>query len=277
MLCVVLREEGRRERGRMVLLLKLRRVQGRYVRYDDDDNTSSGAGNDTIPISNINDDTSVPSSLSGPSFPLTDSGIHKENNPEEPSSEVKHDLMDIDGDVDANTNADTGNNIPPSSVTPSTSSSSFYPNERQTMDLFRVKNYGNKSIANTIQRRLYYRCTHKGCTASYHAVISPDANGKYNKPCSTSNCVITFKSAHNHIPPSKPPTLASVKEQAISQFGAGATPANVHAKFVREAPLPLSSKDTPSMSQVKNWKHSFSMKDMPTGIAFFYPILLFNN
>lgn len=79
---------------------------------------------------------------------------------------------------------------------------------------------------------------------------------------------MVFKSSHNHPPPSKPPTRADVKEKAVLQMSAGATPANVHAKFVREAALPLSSADVPTMSQLKNWKYEFSMKEMPTGMHY---------
>lgn len=133
------------------------------------------------------------------------------------------------------------------------------------MDLFRF-NYGNKPVVGTsVQRRLYYCCSHKGCEASYHAVLSPDANGKCKKPSSSSSCVMVFKSSHNHPPPSNPPTRADVKEKAILQMSVGASLANVHSNFVREAPLPLSSADVPTMSQLKNWKHEFSMKEMPTG------------
>jgi hypothetical protein len=53
-----------------------------------------------------------------------------------------------------------------------------------------------------------------------------------------------------------------VKEMAFLQMSAGATPSNVHA--VREAALPLSSTNAPTLSQLKNWKHVF-FDERPSG------------
>lgn len=71
------------------------------------------------------------------------------------------------------------------------------------------------------------------------------------------------------MPPTNPRIKKEVKECAIVQLSAGAMPSNVHKQIVNNAPLPLSSADVPSLSQIKNWKHALSIKDLPTGIAQF--------
>ena len=50
---------------------------------------------------------------------------------------------------------------------------------------------------------------------------------------------------------------------------AGATPGNVHKQLLNNAPLPISSADVPSLSQLKNWKHANSVRDMPSGMVLF--------
>lgn len=118
----------------MVLVIKLRCVQGNYVHFEDD---TAEAASVPPPFSDgvtspETSTTNKPDPVSGNNFPPIN-------------------CMDADED-----------NVPPS-ITP-VSSSSSHPNERETMDLFRFNNYGNKPVVGTsVQRRLYYRCSHKGC------------------------------------------------------------------------------------------------------------------
>jgi hypothetical protein len=171
--------------------------------------------------------------------------------------------IDEDGDVKQEPLETSGNLI--------STSLYHYPNNNLTMALFWFKNYGNKLVDNGTQRRSYYKCTHRECPATYHTTgsLSPEKKKDKDKAPSNNNTIV-FSNDHNHEPPPNSRTRSEVKEKALSQMSAGATPSNVHAEFVRNASLPLSSADVPTLAQLKNWKHEFSMKDMPTGILPFF-------
>lgn len=114
------------------------------------------------------------------------------------------------------------------------------------MPLFRFHNYGKKEVDKSkadVQRKMraYYKCVHKGCEAR-HTVTYPLNNPK--------NMTYTFnRPAHNHAPPSNPRIRPEVKERAVAQMSAGATPGNVHSQIVRNASLPLLSADVPAMAR----------------------------
>jgi hypothetical protein len=133
-----------------------------------------------------------------------------------------------------------------------------HPNNETTRHQFKFKNNENKKLKkNGMVNCKYFIC----CT--------PECPAKYCVNLTTSGVLITeyMKEAHNHDPPAKPHTRKEVKERAITQMSARAMPSTVHKQIVNNAPLPLSSADVPSLSQLKNWKHELSIKDLPAGIA----------
>lgn len=230
----------------MVLLLKIR-VQGKWVRNDDappipdavaPPNATEPVADDLPSINNNGDITgrteSAPIALDN-SDGIDNAGSDLHNSPM------------VDNDQETLQTATSTDNTP---------SNASYPNNEDTIHLFRFKNYGNKLIKD-IGRRLYYKCTYKGCGAQYHTTESPNNQ----KP----KAIVFLDPLHNHPPISNPRIRPAVKEKALSQLSAGATPSNVHANLVREAATPLSPTDVPTLSQLKKWKHVFSMKDMPSG------------
>ncbi len=148
-----------------------------------------------------------------------------------------------------NSDLSSENQLPKSDIPPS-----IHPNNEETKPLFRFRNYGNKKEIG----KKYYKCTFNGCSAKYQSISLKDNKDSKSR-------ILKFVNDHNHPPISNPRIRQEVKEKAIIQFSAGATPSNVHAGLIRDAPLPLSSADAPTLSQVKKWKHEFSMKEMPSG------------
>lgn len=249
----------------MVLTIKLYSIQGKWVSSTQlegkDDHSFSGEA----PLIETSADPIVSSSLSASPFHSSDlpPPYSPTNVNQKEEDDVNHTPIGIDDDEKETTthNADNSN-----FVTPLSPSSISHPNNSETKPLFRFKNYGNKNLANGT-KRLYFKCTFKGCLATYQTTSSMSSPPEKNtKQSNNTNTAVIFFEEHNHIPPSNPRTRPEVKEKALSQMSAGATPSNVHAEFVRNAPLPLSSADVPSLAQLKTWKHEFSMKDMPTGI-----------
>jgi hypothetical protein len=101
-----------------------------------------------------------------------------------------------------------------------------------------------------------------------------------------SNSITSYLNIHNHSPPSNPKIKKEVKECVKMVLSAGAMPGNVHKQLINNAPLPLSSTDVASVSQIKYLKYTRSVKDMPSGILYVlhivflmmmitYPLILF--
>lgn len=139
-----------------------------------------------------------------------------------------------------------------SSSSSSSTSSLEYPNDANTFPQFRFKNNGNKKLkTNGMVKGKYYTCCEKGCTARYQVTETYD--GKM---------VSKYSGYHNHAPSPKLRVSKEQKEFAQSAMLAGAAPSNVHKQLVNNA---TSLSAVPSMSQLYNWKHALSVKDMPTG------------
>jgi hypothetical protein len=83
---------------------------------------------------------------------------------------------------------------------------------------------------------------------------------------------VSYVEQHNHGLIPNPHIRPEVKDMAISQMSVGASQVNVHKQAVNNAPLPLSSADVPTKSQLKNWKYRESMKDMPTRTYTSFPL-----
>ncbi len=156
-----------------------------------------------------------------------------------------------------------------SSFIPSKSSPSSplsIPNNNTTFPQFRFKNNGNKKLkTNGVVTSKYYVCCQHKCPVKYQINTMYDGT-----------LVTKYANKHNHNPPANSKTRKDVKECAEAAMSAGATPGNVHKQIVNSATMPLSPADVPSLSQLKNWKHAMSVKDMPSSMfrVFFLLLLL---
>lgn len=236
----------------MPLIIKLHLRQSRWVSADNNEPGRLKVAAGALDDDNVVQDQEKTKEDSSPSLPLVLNDF---------GEDVENEAMDMngvyDGDVDmtadvndmsvneGDRNGDGGDPI-------------VHFNNEDTMPLFRFRNYGKKTLDKGKELRNYFKCTTKGCPARFHVTLS-NTNQK------TTETRLFHEPPHNHNPPSNPRTRSEVKEKAVAQMSAGATPANVHLQIVRNASLPLSSADVPTLAQLKNWKHAFSMKDLPTG------------
>jgi hypothetical protein len=144
------------------------------------------------------------------------------------------------------------------------------PNNDSTYEMFKFVTYGKKELnkgKDKSSTRRYYRCVQQDCKAHYNLTTDP-SGASHTKHNATS---------YNHQPSKNPHMCKEIKAKVLEYFGIGATPAIVHKKLVNEAPQPLSLADTPSVSQLKNWKYRNSMKDIPSGKAFVYCVFLLSS
>jgi hypothetical protein len=135
--------------------------------------------------------------------------------------------------------------------------------------MFKWRNNGRRSLTKQKQQvgyRIHYVYTLAPvCFAQYKKTIR---NGKKDKKCKGRS--------HNHLPPSLKtlPLKKKKREKICQQVDVGASLITIHTKSVNEALLPLSGRDVPSMSQLKNIKYS-SKKNLAGIINLLFLSLLY--